>query len=69
MPNDALDPGPNGDFPFWPRTVDGDWDTVRMPTGEIRQKSTVDGRVRLLDVTPRGTDGTPIVPPDLTPPK
>ncbi len=58
MPNDALDPGPNGDYPHWPRLPDGSSDPVRMPTG-LRWQDGV-----LIDVTPRHPDGTPIVPPN-----
>jgi hypothetical protein len=31
MTTDALDPGPDGDFPFWPR----DGAETRMPTGIV----------------------------------
>lgn len=67
MANDALDPGPNGDYPYWPRNADGSWDTVRMPTG-VHLQRTPDGRVVKVDLTPRRPDGSAIVPPDLTPP-
>jgi hypothetical protein len=68
MPNDALDPGPDGTYPYWPRTAEGEWDEVRMPTGEHYQRRKSDGKVFRVDLTPRQTDGTPIVPPDLDPP-
>jgi hypothetical protein len=55
---DALDPGPNGDYPYLPRNpVDGTLDTVRMPVGTRRQLMP-DGRtVVLVDVEPTGPDG------------
>jgi len=67
MANDALDPGPLGDYPWWPRNAEGSWDTERMPTGERLQR-TPDGGVVRIDVTPRHPDGTPIVPPGMVPP-
>ncbi|TSD95284.1 hypothetical protein FOS14_18130 [Skermania sp. ID1734] len=51
MTLDALDPGPNGDFPYLPRTPDGYLDTNVMPIG-IRRQRTPDGRVVEIDVTP-----------------
>lgn len=75
MANDALDPGPGGNYPFWPRLPDGSPDPERMPTGKHphrpgRGKGT--GRRRparpvVVDVTPRHPDGTPIVPPTIPP--
>lgn len=75
MARDALDPGPGGDYPNWPRRPDGRPAGIglpattpaekaaeeRMPTGLRRQGG------RLIDLTPRHPDGTPIVPPDLPP--
>lgn len=75
MAKDALDPGAAGDYPNWPRRPDGKPAGVghqvttegerqaeeRMPTGIRRQGG------RLIDLTPRHQDGTPIVPPDLPP--
>lgn len=61
MAVDAFDPGPNGDYPWWPRLPDGTPDPARMPTGTTTQ----DGIV--IDVTPRKPDGTPIVPPTIPP--
>ncbi len=75
MAEDALDPGPEGNYPNWPRRPDGrpagigllattpeeEAAEQRMPTGVHRQ----DGR--LVDLTPRDADGNPIVPPDLPP--
>lgn len=56
MATDALDPGPNGDYPYLPRNPDGTLDTDRMPIG-TRQQRTPDGRVVLIDVEPTGPDG------------
>lgn len=75
MANDALDPGPNGDYPYWPRRPDGRPAGIglpattpeeiaaeqRMPTGLHRQ-----GGV-LVDLTPRDAEGNPIIPPDIDP--
>lgn len=58
---DALDPGPNGDYPNWPRLPDGTPDPERMPTGLTTQDGVP------IDVTPRAPDGTPIVPPLIPP--
>ena len=70
--HDAFDPGELGDYPWFPRNLDGSpcWsdspaaDGVRTPDGVIPmprgrrwQKGT------LIDLTPRNSDGTPIVPP------
>jgi len=68
MAEDALDPGPLGDYPHWPRRPDGTPDPERMPTGTRRQR-TPDGRVVVIDETPRyGVDhplaGQPIIPPN-----
>lgn len=79
MPLDALDPGPGGTYPHFPRDRNGTplWSrteqtdgqpvegVVPMPTGEraIRRNG-----VRLLiDVTPRDAQGQPINPPTLQP--
>lgn len=66
MPNDALDPGPDGSYPHWPRLADGTPDPERMPTGE-RWHRTPDGRLVRVDLTPRHPDGTPINPPTIPP--
>ncbi|HEV7492528.1 hypothetical protein [Baekduia sp.] len=58
MANDALDPGPNGDYPYWPRNPDG---SSRMPYGERIQAGVK------IDVTVRGPNGEPIGPPDYPP--
>jgi hypothetical protein len=63
-PRDALDPGPDGDYPDWPRRSDGTPDAERMPTGKHRQRDPRTGRRVLVDVTPRKPDGAPIVPPN-----
>jgi len=61
MARDALDPGPDGSYPWWPRRPDGSLDEERMPTG-IHRQLTPDGRVVLVDLTPRDADGNPITP-------
>lgn len=66
MANDALDPGPNGDYPYWPRNPDGTLDETRMPSG-MRWQRDPNGRRVLIDVTERHPDGSPIVPPTLPP--
>jgi hypothetical protein len=58
MAHDALDPGPNGDYPWWPRNADG---TSKMPYGERWQNGV------LIDLTVRGPNGEPIGPPDYPP--
>ena len=67
-PNDALDPGPGGDFPFAPRLPDGSPDPVRFPTGVHRHRDPKTRRWLDVDLTPRRPDGSPIVPPPITPP-
>ncbi len=77
MAVDAFDPGPNGDYPFFPRDsagrplwsdhqhtdkIAGDNGVAPMPRGWRQEHG------RLVDVTPRRPDGTPIVPPTLPPP-
>ncbi len=64
MANDALDPGPNGDYPYWPRLPDGSPDPERMPSGKAWQRDTA-GRWHPIDLTQRHPDGTPIVPPTI----
>ena len=64
MAIDALNPGPNGDYPYLPRNPDGTLDTVRMPIGVQRHRGS-DGKVYLIDVEPTVADGrrdTDIVP-------
>ncbi len=53
---DALDPGPLGDYPNLPRNADGTLDTARMPVGTRHQRGT-DGVVHLIDVEPTLPDG------------
>jgi hypothetical protein len=67
MANDALDPGPDGSYPHWPRKPDGTSDRVRMPTGKHRQKVKGTHRRVVVDLTMRHPDGTPIVPPTIPP--
>lgn len=67
MPHDALDPGPGGDYPHWPRRPDGTPDPERMPTGQHRQPDPENGGRVLIDVTPRTPEGEPIVPPTIEP--
>ncbi len=83
MAQDALDPGADGTYPFFPRDATGAplWSDelktdgtgvivngvlrVRMPRGT---RHTLRGGQRLaVDVTPRHTDGSPIVPPLVVP--
>lgn len=73
MARDALDPGPDGTYPNWPRKPDGSEDPERMPRGTYPQR-TPDGRVVVTDQTPRypqddplGRAGQPIHPPVLPP--
>ena len=73
MARDALEPGVEGTFPNWPRRPDGSPDPERMPTGTRRQR-TPDGRVVVIDETPRhpvddplGRAGQPIHPPNRPP--
>ena len=71
MARDAYEPGPNNDYPAWPRRADGTPDPRRMPTGTRRQR-TPDGRVVVVDETPRfpvdhPRAGEPIDPPTIPP--
>ncbi|MEE2529148.1 hypothetical protein V1639_08910 [Pseudarthrobacter sp. J75] len=56
MATDALDPGPNGDYPHMPRNADGTLDTVRMPIHTTQQR-TPDGRTVLINLEPMLPDG------------
>lgn len=65
MANDALDPGPNGDYPFLPRHPDGAVDLKRMPLHtERRRRDKVSPKGEthhLFDLVPgelRNPDGT-----------
>lgn len=65
MATDALDPGPDGDYPHLARNADGTLDTQRMPIG-LRRQRTPDGDAVLVDVEPTLPDGrrvTSVVPP------
>lgn len=65
MALDALDPGPNGDYPNLPRNPDGTLDTTRMPIG-TRKHRTSGGRVVDVDLEPTLPDGrrvTDVAPP------
>lgn len=64
MAVDALDPGPNGDYPYWPRLPDGSPDPTRMPTGKRWQRDR-SGNLHLIDITTRDAEGTEIIPPTL----
>ncbi len=75
MAVDAYDPGPNGDYPYFPRDSAGRplWSdhqsadkiavdgVAPMPRGLRREHG------RQVDVTPRKPDGQPINPPTLPP--
>lgn len=75
MTHDALDPGPDGDYPFFPRLPDGspawsdrcpsDYHGSRVPRGvtTIRRY----GQRFIIDQTPRGENGDPIIPPAVSP--
>lgn len=63
MTTDALDPGPAGDYPYWPRNPDGTTDRDRMPQGP-RKHRRPDGAVVLIDPAPGNPDGTYAGPAD-----
>ncbi|OLE54573.1 MAG: hypothetical protein AUG51_07770 [Acidobacteria bacterium 13_1_20CM_3_53_8] len=77
MLRDALDPGADNAYPYFPRRADGSplWsdsaetDGIRidgvipMPRGS--RFIIRDGRRIAIDVTPRNTDGAPVNPPSL----
>ncbi|RYB90833.1 hypothetical protein EUA06_11190 [Nocardioides glacieisoli] len=56
MTTDALDPGPDGNYPHMPRNPDGSLDTARMPIG-LRRQRTPEGDTVLIDVEPTLLDG------------
>ena len=66
MANDALDPGPNGDYPYWPRKADGSTDRERMPRGTRRKRrehpSPAGEMYDVIDITPRDPNGNEINP-------
>lgn len=76
MAHDALDPGPDGTYPYFPRLPDGSpaWSDRcppgyhggRMPRGTHRQR-TPSGEVVMIDMTPYDSAGNPIDPPTLQP--
>ncbi len=79
MAVDAYDPGPRGDFPYWPRDAAGkpintqadaeaaDSGTY-MPHGkELSAERDRDGHRKVHDLTPRAPDGAPIEPPVIPP--
>jgi hypothetical protein len=55
MPHDALDPGPNGNYPHAKRKPDG---TLDHPEG--LRKHPVGRKTVVIDVTTRLADGTPL---------
>ena len=57
MATDALDPGPAGDYPYWPRNPDGSTDRTRRPKGKQKHR-TPDGRLVDVDPAPGNPDGT-----------
>ncbi|MGO4143459.1 hypothetical protein AB4Y77_00090 [Paenarthrobacter sp. YAF11_1] len=68
MATDALDPGPNGDYPYMPRNADGTLDTDRMPIGVTKHPTAKDktGQPVLMDLEPTLPDGrrvSEVVPP------
>ncbi len=79
MAVDALDPGPDGDYPFFPRDAQGlpvwsDTPTenaeggTMMPRGIQQMRHPTDPRrLTVVDITPRIPNGTPIDPPAIPP--
>lgn len=79
MAVDALDPGPDGDYPYFPRDAQGRPIWSDTPTGEphggtymprgvqpVREPGGTE-RVVLVDLTPRHADGSEIDPPVIPP--
>lgn len=77
---DSLDPGPNGDFPWFPRLPDGspawadvvpadyDGSVVRRGVEYMRPYGGMRALDRVgFDVTPRDENGDPIDPPVIPP--
>ena len=76
---DAYDPGPNGDYPWWPRDAEGRplnthaaaeaaGSGTYMPHGVERSGGRdLDGNLKVHDLTPRKPDGTAIVSPTIPP--
>lgn len=81
MAVDALDPGPDGTYPHFPRDAQGRpvWSDsptglpvlnggAPMPRGVQPMRDPHDpGRLLAIDVTPRKPDGQPIDPPVIPP--
>ena len=77
MALDAFDPGPNGDYPNFPRDADGYpcWEGdgrvpvhgAPMPRGVHRHRNPHTGEIVLIDLTPRDAEGNPINPPVIPP--
>lgn len=80
MPQDALDPGPNGDYPYFPRLPDGSpaWaDSVPADySGPVVRRGVEyvrvwggnrHGDLVAFDVSPRDAAGNPINPPVIPP--
>ncbi len=65
MANDALDPGPDGSFPFVPRNPDGTVDAERFPERKMWHRVRGTGKRVRIDTTPRNPDGSPQVPPSI----
>ncbi len=81
MARDALDPGPDGTYPYFPRRADGTpyWSENELTDGEVIMVNGVrvapmprglrtiyrGGSAIAIDVTPTTPDGTPINPPVL----
>jgi hypothetical protein len=59
MTTDALDPGPDGDYPHLPRTADGYLDASRWPMGTrvVPSRTDADGKPVVVDVETRLPDG------------
>ena len=66
MPNDALDPGPDGSYPYLPRRPDGSVDPERFPTGIRPHRVRGSGKRVLIDLTPEQArePGFPDLPDD-----
>ena len=66
MATDALDPGPNGDYPYISRNPDGTLDQTKQPIG-LRHQTGPNRKPVLIDVTltlPDGRKITDVVPAD-----
>jgi len=68
---DAFDPGPLGAYPNFPRNPDGSpcWSDTAAADATVTPmpRGLHVWHGRLMDMTPRDTDGTPIVVPTLAP--